>query len=231
MLIAQLVGSGDFKVVVRLGGAGVGIRRSGMRSQVLIVRVLLGILYTAKRSKESPPEDYFLILSHTTSPLVLERVLDNGLYTDLLRTQEEQMLDRMRHAGHVIVVGEIAHIDVDRGTGLVRVGVMHQQGFELVRQPNHPVRAIVQLGPLEIVRHAHDALGHGVVDCFRGRQRCKGPGSGSSSSKATGKKKTARRRREAAREQSDRKRTPSSMAVPPDSSTITIRREHDVPIQ
>lgn len=47
--------------------------------------------------------------------------------TYLLCPHEEQMLDGMGHAGHVVGIREIPHIDVHRGAGLIRIWVMHQK--------------------------------------------------------------------------------------------------------
>lgn len=138
------------------------------------------------------------------------------------------MLHRMRHAGHVIVVGEISHIDVDRGTRLVCVRIMNQQCLQLVRQPNHSVRAIVELGPLEVVRHAHDAaLGHGVVDDgLSRRNRSEGPMSRSSSSWKVTEKRTARGE---VRREIDRRKPPGSISVLLDNCIGSSRRKDNVP--
>lgn len=54
------------------------------------------------------------------------------------------MLDGMSHAWHVFLVTERPDINIHGGARLVRLRVMYEQYFELVRQADHPVCAVVQ---------------------------------------------------------------------------------------
>ena len=54
------------------------------------------------------------------------------------------MLDRMRHAWHVVLVTEIPHVDIKRCASFVRLGIVGEQNLEAVRQPDDPVGPVVQ---------------------------------------------------------------------------------------
>jgi len=56
-------------------------------------------------------------------------VLDGELFC----AHEQQMLDSVSHTGHVVGIAETANVDVHGGAGLVRVRVVDQQRFEVVR--------------------------------------------------------------------------------------------------
>ena len=79
----------------------------------------------------------------------------------LFGAHEEQMLDSMGHARHVIVVGEVPYVDVDRGTGLVCIRVMDKQSFELVRQPDDSIRAVVNRRFLQAISQTLDLRHYG----------------------------------------------------------------------
>lgn len=64
---------------------------------------------------------------------------------------EQQVFHGVGHARHVVVIAKTADVDVDRGAGFVGVGVMDQQGFELVGQSNDPIGAVIEGGGLELV--------------------------------------------------------------------------------
>lgn len=76
------------------------------------------------------------------------------------------MFHSVGHAGHVVFVAEVADIDVEGGTGLVRLGIVDKQGLELVVEADDTIVAVVERGLLETVRQQGDG---GVPGRGRGR--------------------------------------------------------------
>lgn len=69
----------------------------------------------------------------------------------------------MRHAWHVRLVGEIAHIDIKTCTGLVRLRIVNEQCFQLVGELDDSVGSIVEIWFLQVVRYVSD----GAHDCCK----------------------------------------------------------------
>lgn len=63
------------------------------------------------------------------------------------------MFHGVGHARHVIGIAKAADVHVDGGAGFVGVGVVDQQGFELVGESDHSIRPVVERRRLELVRN------------------------------------------------------------------------------
>lgn len=84
--------------------------------------------------------------------------------TYLFRTHKQQVLYCVCHAWHIILVGEITHIDVDGGTSLIGIGIVHQKSLELVGQTNDAIGPIIELRSLQVFCDALN-LSHGGGFC------------------------------------------------------------------
>ena len=82
------------------------------------------------------------------------------------------MFYSMRNARQVFRVAEAADVDVHGRRGLVGVGIVDKQGFELVGQLDDSVGAIVQKWLVKTVGQAFDTGGSAVRD--RLSHRCEG---------------------------------------------------------
>lgn len=66
------------------------------------------------------------------------------------------MFDGMSHAGDARLVTEVSNIDVEGGTGLVRLGIMDQKSLELIVETDDSIVAVVKQGLLQTVgEHSH----------------------------------------------------------------------------
>jgi hypothetical protein len=83
--------------------------------------------------------------------LAVHSVGRRGAATYLLGAHEQQVLHGVRYARHVLGVAEAPHVDVHGRAGLVRGGIVDQQHLELVRQRDDAVRAVVDLGALQVL--------------------------------------------------------------------------------
>lgn len=92
----------------------------------------------------------------------------------------------MCHAGHIIIVREVAHVDVTGRAGFIGIGVMNKQGLQLVRESYDAVRTIVKERFLERIGQAVDLRhdGSSLEDSERGM----GSGSESKALRAPGGK-------------------------------------------
>lgn len=66
------------------------------------------------------------------------------------------MFYSVSHAGHLLLVAEVADIDVEGGAGLVCFRIVDQQGFQLVGQPDNTIGPVVERRSLELVCHPFD---------------------------------------------------------------------------
>lgn len=64
------------------------------------------------------------------------------------------MLDGMRHARQVVIVAEASGIVVQSSAGLVCVGIVDYERFELVGEANDAVGAVVKRRLLQAIRNA-----------------------------------------------------------------------------
>lgn len=63
------------------------------------------------------------------------------------------MLNSMRHPRHVNLVTEVPNIDVHGSTSLIGLGIVNQEGFELVGKADHAIGPIIQGRGFEVIRH------------------------------------------------------------------------------
>lgn len=63
------------------------------------------------------------------------------------------MLYGMSHARHIIIVQEVPNLDINGCAGFIGAGVMDQKGFELIRQANHSIGAIIELWLIQTLGH------------------------------------------------------------------------------
>lgn len=82
------------------------------------------------------------------------------------------MLHRMSNARQLLHIAETAHIDVHGGRSLVGVGIVNEQGLELVWQFDDSVGALVEERLLESLGQTLNTGGSAVRDGFsHGRER------------------------------------------------------------
>lgn len=53
------------------------------------------------------------------------------------------MLNGVSHSRHVLFITEASHMDIHSATSLVCLGVVNQEGFELVREADDPVGPVI----------------------------------------------------------------------------------------
>ena len=78
----------------------------------------------------------------------------------------------MRNARQIFHVAEAAHVDVHGRRGLVSVGIVNKQGFELVGQLDDSVGAVVEEWLVKTVGQAFDTGGSAVRDRLSHRCEC-----------------------------------------------------------
>ena len=78
----------------------------------------------------------------------------------------------MRNARQIFHVAEAAHVDVHGRRGLVGVGIVDKQGFELVGQLDDSVGAIVEEWLVKTNGQAFDTGGSTVRDRLSHRCEC-----------------------------------------------------------
>jgi hypothetical protein len=54
------------------------------------------------------------------------------------------MLDGVGHSRHIILVAKAPNIDIHGGTGLVCLGIMNYEGFQLIWKADDPVGPVIQ---------------------------------------------------------------------------------------
>jgi hypothetical protein len=55
------------------------------------------------------------------------------------REGQTYVLDGMSHTGHIILVAEASYIDVYGGTGLICLGIVNQEGLQVVWETDDPI--------------------------------------------------------------------------------------------
>lgn len=73
------------------------------------------------------------------------------VYAHLLGPHEQQVLHRMSGTRHVLDIAEAPHVHVQRGTRLVRVGIVDEEDFEFIGEGDDPVRPVVECGPFQVL--------------------------------------------------------------------------------
>ena len=108
--------------------------------------------------------------------------------THLFRAHEQQMLDGMGHARHVVGIAKAPHFHVDTGASLVGVRIVHEQSVELIWQSNDSVGAIVEFWSLELVGNPlnGDHGCKGLADGGRSWGDCRRPCNGGTSNAVKG---------------------------------------------
>lgn len=102
--------------------------------------------------------------------------------THLLSAHEEQMLDCMCHTRHILRVAEAADVDVHGCSGLVCLGIMDEQCFQVISELYNSVFSIVKQWLLErICQYLHLStagiqwFGHGCESsCSNRSSGCQG---------------------------------------------------------
>jgi hypothetical protein len=118
------------------------------------------------------------VLAGVLLQLVISRALNCAWlralwrYSYLLSAHEQEMLYSMCNARQVFRIAEAANIDVHGRRGLVGVGIVDEQSFELVGQLDDSVGAVVEERFVESIGQAFDAGGSAVRD--RLSHRCEG---------------------------------------------------------
>lgn len=89
------------------------------------------------------------------------------------------MLDGVRHAGHAILIAEVANVDIESGASLVRLRVVNQQRLEVVFEADNTVLAVVERRLLQAVcqQHGGGLATRGQPRQLRGRH-CEVAGNG-----------------------------------------------------
>ena len=93
-------------------------------------------------------------VSRSTAPGATKTTITKTTY--LLGPHKQQMFHSMRHATHVFLVTEIAHIDIHSRTGLIRLRIVNQKNLQLIRQSNDPIAPIIQAWRLKAIRKTLD---------------------------------------------------------------------------
>lgn len=112
--------SGYFKVVVRLSGCSIGIGVPGVGREVFVVVILFRIL----------------------AMVSTRQGLSGGIH--LFRAHEEEMLYGVSHTRHIICIAKASNIDVDSRSSFIRIRIMDEKGFKLVRQSYDTVGSIIE---------------------------------------------------------------------------------------
>ena len=63
------------------------------------------------------------------------------------------MFNSMGHAWYIRLVAEVSNIDVHGSAGLIRLGIMDEEGLQLVRKADYAIGPIIQGRGLEMIRH------------------------------------------------------------------------------
>ena len=85
-------------------------------------------------------------------------------FSHLLSAHEQKVLHSMRNARQILHIAEAAHVDIHGRRGLVGVGIVDEQGFELIGQLDDSVGAVVKEWLVETVGQAFDTGGSAVRD-------------------------------------------------------------------